>query len=97
MNISNIVDHISLHRHRVEADVFVILDHCDGPTRVYPIWECENTNEELQSFATAGAIDLCEELGGGSCTAHILDFRGWTDEQWESQRKFAVARQSKPN
>ena len=69
----------TLHLDKIEADVVIVLtSECNNMGEVIPLWECEETSQQLQTMAIKLSLQFAERLGGGT-TFTIFDFR--TDEK----------------
>ena len=68
---------------QIEANVVIVLtsdyDNYNVTGEVIPLWECEETSQQLQTMAIKLALQFTERLGGGTATFTIFDFR--TDEK----------------
>jgi len=60
---------------QTEADVFIILRSSQDTIVAVPLWDCEDSYEELISHATNAAMRWADVLSEGEVTAQIIDKR----------------------
>lgn len=60
---------------KIEADVVIVVSHCDGMGEVHPLWECEKTDAELQTLGAMLSLALSEKMGGGFASWNVIDHR----------------------
>jgi hypothetical protein len=62
----------------IEANVVVLLTMREASVsagKVIPLWECELTTAQINTFAVQEALKLNEQLGQGSVIWEVVDFR----------------------
>jgi len=60
---------------QIEADVVIVLTNEHGNGRVIPLWECEESTDQLTLKVIKSALQFSEEIGGGCTDYEIFDFR----------------------
>jgi len=62
----------------IEADVVVILTMKDAYVsvgKIIPLWDCKLTAARINTFAVQEALRFNEQIGQGSVTWEVIDFR----------------------
>ena len=60
---------------QIEANVVIVTQHPIGTGSIHPYWECEKHFLELRDIAEQYALELAENVGHGTATYKIYDFR----------------------